>query len=462
MPTSRLRARRRVLTATILGSTMAFLDGTVVNVALPVLQQKLHAPFGRVQWVVESYLLFLSAFILVGGSLGDRFGRRKVFVTGTAVFALASAACGAAPSIEILVAARALQGVGAALLVPGSLALITAAFPGEARGTAIGTWSGATALTTALGPLVGGLLVQHVSWRSVFFLNVPIGAAVIVISLGGVPESRQPSRGPIDYGGAVLAAIGLGTLVFGLTEASRGAFGGAVAIPLAAGAGATAAFVLREARIDHAMLPLDLFRSRVFSAANGYTLFLYAGLGATLYFVPFELIQARGYSPAQAGASLLPFVAVVSALSRSTGRLGERIGPRLPLAAGALLVTAGLALFLLLPATGTYAESVLVPVTTLGLGMALAVPPLTATVMGSESPQRAGIVSAFNNAVSRIGGLFAIAALTIAVSATPGAFSAPGSRAFRVAMSGSAAMALAAVVIAGLALPGRAGAARRR
>ena len=433
---------------------MAFLDGTVVNVALPVVERKLHAPFGRVQWVIEAYLLFLSALILVGGALGDRFGRRRVFMAGTALFALASAACGVAPSIGVLVAARAVQGIGAALLVPESLALITAVFPEEARGAAIGAWSGATALTTALGPLLGGFLVQAVSWRSVFFLNLPIAAAAIGISIRSVPESRDPSSAPIDFAGAALAVVSLASLVFGLTEAARRQAGSAfVRAPLATGIAAAAAFVVRESRAAHPMLPLGLFRARAFSAANAFTLLLYAGLGAALFFVPFELIQARGETPTRAGASLLPFVAEMSALSRLTGRLGERVGPRLPLAGGAMTAALGLTLFLIVPPSAGFAAAVLLPIAILGLGMTLAVPTLTATVMGSAAPAHAGIVSAFNNAVSRLGGLLAIAALTIAVGRTPRAFFAPDSRGFRTAMAGSAMLALSAAVLAVLAFP---------
>jgi EmrB/QacA subfamily drug resistance transporter len=423
-----------------------------VSVALPVIQRKLEAPLARVQWVVEAYLLLLSALLLVGGSLGDRFGRKRVFVAGTAIFALASAACGAAPSIGALIAARAVQGIGGALLVPGSLALITANFPPGERGRAIGTWSGATALTTALGPVAGGFLVDAASWRAIFYLNIPIAAAVILIALSRVPESRDPSCAPLDVAGSALAAGSLAGIVFGLTEAARSPFGSsAVLAPLLAGIFLGGAFVLQEARRRHPMLPLALFRSRAFSATNAVTLFLYGSLGATFFFLPFELIQARRYTPTQAGAALLPFIAVISTLSRWTGKLGERVGPRLPLTAGPLLAAAGLALFLIFP-PGSYWTSVLPPILVVGFGMALAVPPLTTTVMSSEKEKYAGIVSAFNNTVSRIGSLFAIAGLAIAVAATRGAFASPGSEAFRIAVGGSAALALAAAVIAAVFL----------
>lgn len=438
-----------VLAATILGSTMAFLDGTVVNVALPVIQRAFHAPLSRVQWVVEAYLLLLSALLLIGGSLGDRFGRRRVFAAGTAIFAGASALCGAAPSIGTLVGARALQGIGGALLVPGSLALITSCFPPGQRGRAIGTWSGATALTAALGPLAGGLLVDAVSWRAIFYLNVPIAAAVIAIALARVPESRDPDCNPLDGTGAVLAVAALGGIVFGLTEASRGSFRAPIVVaPFLSGILLGVGFLFHEARTPHPLLPLALFRSRAFSATNGVTLLLYGALGAALFFLPFELIQARRYSPTQAGAALLPFIALISFFSRWTGRLGDRVGPRLPLTVGPLLAAAGLALFLFLPASEPYAASVLPPILLLGAGMALAVPPLTTTVMSSEKEKYAGIVSAFNNAVSRVGNLVAIAVLGIAAAATGGAFSAPGSPAFRAVMAGCATLAAAASGVA--------------
>ncbi|MGH9441978.1 MAG: MFS transporter [Thermoanaerobaculia bacterium] len=446
-----------ILAAAVLGSTMAFLDGSVVNVALPVIERSFHAPLSRIQWVVESYLLFLSSLLLLGGSLGDRFGRRRVFVAGTALFGLASAACGAAPTLGWLIAARAVQGVGGALLVPGSLALITASFPPGERGAAIGTWSGATALTTALGPLAGGFLVDAVSWRAVFYLNLPLAAAVIAIALMRVPESRDPSPRPLDPAGAALAIAALAGIVLGLTEASRLGFASVgTTAPLAGGVLLGVLFLAQEARSRHPLLPLALFRSRDFSATNAVTLFLYGGLGAAFFFLPFELIQARGYSPTLAGAAMLPFIAVMSALSRFTGRLGDRLGPRLPLTAGPLASAAGLALFFVLPASGSYWKTVFPPILVVGLGMSLAVPPLTTTVMSSEKEKFAGIVSAFNNSISRLGGLLAIAGLSIVVSTASPAFSKPGSASFRTAMGGSAALALTAAAIAALSLrPGK-------
>jgi EmrB/QacA subfamily drug resistance transporter len=449
---------RWALAAAILGSTMAILDGTVVNVALPIIQRKLSASLAGAQWVVEAYLLFLSSLLLVGGSLGDRFGRRRIFAAGALAFAAASAACGAAGSIRMLVAARAAQGAGAALLVPGSLALITAAFPPGARGRAIGIWSGATALAGALGPLLGGFLVDRLSWRAVFYLNLPVAAAVVAIAISAVPESRDPDPRPADVPGALFAIVSLGGVVAGLIEASRGGFGRpAAAIPLAAGILSAVLFAAAEARSAHPMVPLLLFRSRTFVAANLVTLFLYGALGAALFFIPFNLIEARRYSPTQAGAALLPFVLLISFLSRWTGRLGERVGPRLPLTVGPLVAAAGFALFRRTAPGATYSGTYLAPIVLLGLGMAIAVAPLTTTVMSAEEDRYAGIVSGFNNAVARVAGLLAIAVFGIIASAAHrggGAASAAGDDAsLRAVMAGCAALAAVSAGIAAAMLP---------
>ena len=438
---------------------MAILDGTVVNVALPVIQRKLSASLAGAQWVVEAYLLLLSSLLLVGGSLGDRFGRRRVFTAGAIAFAAASAACGAARSIGMLVAARAAQGAGAAFLVPGSLALITAAFPPGKRGRAIGIWSGATALAGALGPLLGGLLVDRLSWRAVFYLNLPIAAAVVAIALSAVPESRDADPRPSDVPGALLAVASLGGIVAGLIEASRAGFGRpAAAVPLAVGVVAGGLFVAVEARSAHPMVPPALFRSRTFVAANLLTLFLYGALGAALFFLPFNLIQARRYSPTQAGAALLPFVLLISLLSRWSGRIGERIGPRLPLTAGPVVASAGFALFLRVGPAASYPGTYLPPIFLLGLGMAIAVAPLTTTVMTAEDDRYAGVVSGVNNAVARVAGLLAIAAFGIVVSAAHGgdATSTAGSDAsLRAVMAGCAGLAAASGAIAAAMFPRR-------
>src|ERR1043165_8176253 len=290
--------RRWTLAATILGSSMVFIDGTVVNVALPVLQRKLNANVTDVQWVIEVYTLFLAALLLLGGSLGDRFGRKKIYAIGVTVFALASVWCGLVPSVEQLILARAAQGIGGALLVPGSLAIISATFSEKDRGKAIGTWSGATAMTTALGPVLGGWLIEHVTWRAVFFLNVPFALIVLALLVLWVPESRdEEDSGPIDLFGAALATLGLGGMVFGLIESSRLGFSNPVVIATMSGSiVCSAVFVVIEARVKHLMMPLRLFRSRNFAGANLLPLFLYAALAGTLFFLPLNLIQVQGYS----------------------------------------------------------------------------------------------------------------------------------------------------------------------
>ena len=413
-----VRAQRAVLVATVLGSSLGFIDGAIVNVALPALQAALAASAALVQWIVNGYLLALGALVLVGGAAGDRYGRRRIFLLGIGVFALASLACALAPTAAALIGARVVQGAGAALMTPASLALLGAGFPEQSRARAFGIWAGAGALVTALSPLLGGWLVDTVGWRGIFYINLPIAALACAIAWRAVPESRDDAAQPLDWVGAMAVAASLGAVTLGLTQATSRGWDAVTLSWTLGGVALFALFLLLEARGRAPMMPLSLYRSRAFSTLNAMTFLLYFALGGAMFLLPFELIRVDGYSATAAGASLMPFALVMGLLSTAAGRLARHIGERLLLALGPIVAGAGMAWLGLATPHGSYWITRLPPLLVLALGMALTIGPLTAAVMNAVDTRHAGLASGVNNAIARVAGLFAVAVLTLVVAAS--------------------------------------------
>lgn len=440
-------ARGWVLAGTVLGSGLAFIDSSAVNLTLPVIQQQLGGGVEAAQWIMNAYALLLSALVLAGGAAADRYGRKRVFVIGVALFTMASAVCGLAPNLPILIAARAVQGVGAALLTPASLALLGAAYDAKGRGQAVGVWAGASGLTSAVGPVLGGWLTQSVSWRAVFFINLPVAAIAVWLVAAAARESRSPRSGPVDYAGAAAVTVGLAAVTWALTVAPKQGTDLAVAAAGGLGGLALAAFLVIESRAANPMMPLMLFKSATFSGVNALTLALYAALGGALFLLPFELIRAHGYSPTLAGAALLPMSAGLAVLSPFTGRIASRIGARPLLIAGPILVAAGFALLGLSSSGRSYWTSVFPGLAVLAVGMGVAVAPLTDAVLGAVADEYEGAAAGVNNAVARVAGLLAVALVGFVIGGSD-----PGSVAvgYRDAMIAAAVASAAAAVIAAL------------
>jgi EmrB/QacA subfamily drug resistance transporter len=452
-------AGRWVLLATVLGSSLAFIDATVVNIALPAIGRDLHSSAAGLQWTVNGYALSLAALILLGGSLGDRLGRKRVFLIGVAWFAVASLLCGLAPGVGWLIAARVLQGIGGALLTPGSLAILESSFAHEDRSRAIGAWSGLAGVGGALGPFLGGWLVELGSWRLIFLINVPVALIVLWVAVRHVPESRDPgATGRLDVTGVLTGAAGLAGLTYGFTAwPARGPGDPAVLLGLAVGVAGLAAFLRTEHRSSHPMMPLGIFRTRAFTGANLVTFLVYAANGGVFFLVVVNLQVVAGFSPLVSGVALLPVTLLMLTLSARSGALGQRIGPRIPMTAGPLVCAAALVLLSFVGPGASYWRDVLPAVIVFGLGLSLLVAPLTSTALGALDDARAGIASGVNNAVARAAGLLSVAVLPLAAGLGAGSLTDPADLhpVYRHAMLICAALTATGGVLAFLLIPDR-------
>ena len=444
-------AGRWVLLATVLGSGMTFLDATVVNIALPRIGEDFGADAASLQWTVNGYTLSLASLILLGGSLGDRYGRRRVFSIGVGLFTVASALCAVAPNEEMLIAARLLQGIGGALLTPGSLALIEASFRPTDRARAIGAWSGLGGVAAAIGPLVGGYLIGAISWRAIFLINIPLGAFVIWAAARHVPESRDPNASKhLDLIGSVLTALGLAGTTYALIEAPERGASAAILVAGIGGLAALVAFLVHERRTANPMLPLGIFSSRQFSAANGVTFVVYAALGGVFFFLVSFLQISMGYTPIEAGSASLPVTGLMLVFSARAGALAQRIGPRIPLTVGPLVIGLGLAWLSMVEPGDSYLAGILPPIVVFGIGLTLVVAPVTATVLAAADSNHSGIASGVNNAVARVAGLLAVAVLPVLAGLTGDKFyeAEAMTDGFQIGMMACAALAVAGGVLA--------------
>lgn len=446
------RAQTLVLAGTVLGSGLAFIDSSAVNLTLPVIQAKLGGGLEAAQWIMNAYALMLGALVLAGGAAADRYGRKRIFVVGVVLFTAASLACAISPSLQVLIAARAVQGLGAALLTPASLALLGAAFDQKGRGQAVGVWAGASGLTSAIGPVLGGWLTDAISWRAVFLINLPVAAVAVWLVIAGAKESRGSNSGPVDWPGGLAVIAGLGAIVWALTLAPKVGPSLAVLGGLALGAAALVAFFAIERKSPNPMIPLALFKSATFSGANALTFLLYAALGAAFFLLPFQLIRAHGYAATAAGAALLPMSVGLAVLSPIAGRISAKVGARPMLVTGSLLIAAGYGLLATLSSAGGYWSSIFPGLAVLALGSGIAIAPLTDAVLEAIDDEFEGAAAGVNNAVARVAGLLAVALVGFVLGgdADPGSPAAQAALAtgYRMAMMISAVAALGSALIA--------------